>query len=146
MHIYLPVLHNSRAQGHLHQFWLHGHGVQFFRWIFYFIYCVLYKTKLVDRGWEWKGVTFFSNLLFCFYLQILIDYMFYYILKKVIFYIYILKLLLQVLSNDLEVEGELINLERGVRNSLKTKVKVFKIVKSNILLRVKKPGTRFNEW
>ncbi|XP_023322054.1 uncharacterized protein LOC111696540 isoform X2 [Eurytemora carolleeae] len=27
----------------------------------------------------------------------------------------------QVLSNDLEVEGELINLERGVRNSLKTK-------------------------
>ena len=52
--------------------------------------------------------------------------MFYYILKKVIFYNYILKLLLQVLSNDLEVEGELINLERGVRNSLKTKVKVFK--------------------
>lgn len=72
--------------------------------------------------------------------------MFYYILKKVIFYIYILKLLLQVLSNDLEVEGELINLERGVRNSLKTKVKVFKLVKSNILLRVKEPGTRFNEW
>ena len=71
--------------------------------------------------------------------------MFYYILKKVIFYIYILKLLLQVLSNDLEVEGELINLERGVRNSLKTKVKVFKIVKSNILSRVKEPGTRFNE-
>ena len=71
--------------------------------------------------------------------------MFYYILKKVIFYIYILKLLLQVLSNDLEVEGELINLDRGVRNSLKTKVKVFKIVKSNILFRVKEPGTRFNE-
>lgn len=92
-----------------------------------------------------RGLRFFSNLLFCFYLQILIVYMFYYILKKVIFYIYILKLLLQVLSNDLEVEGELINLERGVRNSLKTKVKVFKIVKSNILFRVKEPGTRFNE-
>ena len=52
---------------------------------------------------------------------------------------------MQVLSNDLEVEGELINLDRGVRNSLKTKVKVFKIVKSNILSRVKEPGTRFNE-